>query len=358
MYVIEDNHDQRPRRRFSQTETNSPLVHNNDENIMYRKKLENFYYENNRKQTPSTKSYNDWKADWGFEFHPINNDKDIRDRTIDTTKPTMNFDSVTSTYDIRNYFPSTVDEVTDAVVATIASVLQQPTTQQGTRSNTRIPATLTISSTDPNVLQNTVYNDNVMKSRRPVRHPHHDMGRIGIELDWSVPPSSTTTVTGTDDSSSQQDQSTVRYASLILAGKLSTYSFSNNLVTLSKQENGKTPQSQTLRPIAIYYNTVQQALVASRQLLQLKRLEMFRLQQQHQYPSLLSMYDTIHIRSLCQDNDVPDALTNKIDRHDNKSMSRRLATGQIDPMTNSTGIILIVQPTNYNDEFHSPWSIY
>ena len=344
MYVIEDNHDQRPSRRFPRTTTNPSFINDDVGDTMYRKKLENYYYENNSPKQPSTSNKHDWKKDWGFEFHPNDDKMVLHNRTIGTTKQSVNFDVAN---DIRNYFPSTVDEVTDAVVATIATILQQHQPQQ--KSTKHQPSSKTTpsaaaSNLDPNLLRNTVYSDNIMMSRRPVRHPQHDMGRIGIELDWSVPA---TTATDTRESLEQrpdpQDYSTVRYASLLLAGKLSTM--------LQEQQEGV---AQNFRPIAIYYNTVQQALVASRQLLQLKRLELFQQEQQQQKPSSSSIYNAIHIRSLCQGDDIPEALIETSVRHNMTStkLGRRLATGQIDSMC--TSMILIVQPTNYNDEFRPP----
>ena len=378
MYAIEDNHDKRPFRRFSRTVTNYTLIENNDnsdnddDNTMYHKKLENYYYENNhpkQPQEPLTKNKNDWQTNWGFEFHSIHDENIIHPRTIDTTKSTMNVDELLSNCDtICNYFPSTMDEVTDAVVATIAAVLQpQPSLPLSTKQSTVANSVSSTSHSDPNVLQNMVYSDNIMMSRRPVRHPKHDMGRIGIELDWSVPvttTSATTTGENYEHRSSLEDHSTVRYASLLLAGKLSTRCFSKHSIVISKRKNSKIPptpspqqqETQALRPIVIYYNTVQQALVASRQLLQLKRLEIFR-QQQENLPTTSSIYDTIYIRSLCQDIDIPDALINDTsDRHNISAakLSRRLATGQMNPITAGTGMILIVQPTNYNDEFRPP----
>jgi hypothetical protein len=390
MYTIEDNHDQRPMRQIFPAVSNRPVVYcnnsssnnsieyNDDYNTMYQKKLESYYHHVNKRSKPAhSTNEKDWMVDWGFEFHSNNhNYHDISsDRTtIDTTTKSVRNDKDhgLNAMIMGNYFPSTIDEVTDAVVATIAAVLQpSPSTQQQQQQSSSITKT-TIRQFDPNILHNTVYSDNIIMSQRPVRHPQRDMGRIGIELDWSIPaitPSSTTSNVGIDECFDSrfnvQDHSTIRYASLILAGKLSTHCVSNHPVTVSKRKKSLSSQSQqeqqsTCRPIAIYYNTVQQALVASRQLLQLKRLERFRQSQQQQPPTHQpSIYDAIHIRSLCQDIDIPDALMNATNTEQHQKMyttklGRRLSSGQMEPITSDTGMILIVQPTNYNDEFRPP----
>ncbi len=343
MYVIEDNHDQRPSRRLSRAITDQP--HNDD----------------NMPRPKQTANKSDWREDWGVELRPI--DGTAPDRTTETTgtKQTMTFDRMK---DI-DYFPSTIEEVTDAAVAAVIMALQPPPPQR--RSTTK--TTTTSGHSDPNLIQNMVYSDNIMMSRRPVRHPQHDRGRIGIEFDWSVPTGRTTSGGTADYPDHRPDYSTIRYASLLLAGKLSAHVFDSNHSVMSNghpdmNKNNSTKQQQqqpTLRPIAIYCNTVQEALLASRQLRQLKRLEFFRRTQQQTQPptednlSLLSsIFDAIHIRYLGEGVDIPDALVSTSGRRRTPSsnLSRQSVTGEMNSSPNS--MILIVQPTNYLDEFSPP----
>ena len=341
MYVIEDNHDQRPSRRLSRAVTDQPR---NDENMLRRKK---------------TASKSDWREDWGVELRPI----DVPDRTTETTgtKQTNTLDRME---DI-DFFPSSIEEVTDAAVSAVIMALQPPPPQR--RSTTK--PTTTSGHSDPNLIQNMVYSDNIMMSRRPVRHPHHDRGRIGIEFDWSVSTDRTTSGGTADYPDHRPDYSTIRYASLLLAGKLSAHKFDSNHSKMTnghpdmnKNNSAKQQQQQaTLRPIAIYCNTVQEALLASRQLRQLKRLEFFRRSlQQTQSPTeenlslLSSIFDSIYIRFLGEGADIPDALvsTSGRCRTPSSTLSRQSVTGEMNSAPNS--MILIVQPTNYLDEFSPP----
>ena len=277
----------------------------------------------------------DWRDIWGVEYrYPLVN-------FPSTSRISSDFAASTSfvNFSEMDYFPSTIHQVTDAVAATIEAIL---------RSNETFP--------DHNLMQNAV-NGYSFSGRRSVRHPFHDRGRIGIELDWSSHSERDNSVID------RYDFSAVRLASLVLAGKLSHFqpygSPDSERVDASNGYKKK-------RPIAIYFNTVQQALEASRQLRQLKQLDLSR-----QIPNVSeeiycgdsvsmfpSFYDNIHIRCLCQGDTIPkdliqfgedaEKLTSEITR---SRQLRRLVTGGVNP---EAGVILVVQPTDFNSEHRPP----
>jgi hypothetical protein len=261
----------------------------------------------------------DWRDFWGVEykFPTTATSSAALDRTNDASPFWQG--------NIHDAFPSTIHQVTDTVAATIEAIL---------RSNQTF--------LDPNLIQNTVHGNTVM-GRRSVRHSSHDIGRIGIELDWSVNDGDDNEV------SNRYDLSAVRLASLILAGKLSQYKPYE-----SQERNSNCYQNQ--RPIAVYFNTVQQALEASRQLRQLKRMNFPHSEAKsgvNVSSTLSSVYDCIHIRCLCQGDSIPKDLT--LSNEDfGTSRSRRwrgLVAGAVNP---AAGLVLIVQPTDYNDEYRPP----
>jgi hypothetical protein len=287
----------------------------------------------------------DWQDDWGVEYHYHHLMAAPSASRINSDLPT----SFLNTSE-NDYFPSTVHEVTDAAASTIVAILHQ---------NQTYP--------DPNRIQNTVHGDTVM-GRRSVRHPNHDAGRIGIELDWSIQDAD-------DKYTLRNDYRAVRLASLVLAGKLSqsqtyeSYSKKRNSEHLDLKHSSTSDEAQQHRPIAIYFNTVQQALEASRQLWELKRLDL--LQQKRNIVKTatnkinvttpFSIYDSVHIRCLCQGDTIPKELMQRSNELESlhafsekttrNRRWRQLTTGKVDP---TAGLILVVQPTDYNDEYRPP----
>jgi hypothetical protein len=262
-----------------------------------------------------------WRDLWGVEYKYPSLARSTASLNITDEAPScchVNF---------NDFFPSNIHQVADTVATTIEAIL---------RSNQTFE--------DPNLIQNIVHGDTVM-GRRSVRQSSHDIGRIGIELDWSVNDGDDINV------SKRSDFTSIRLASLILAGKLSRYQ------PYESQDN-TCDDHRKQRPIAIYFNTVQQALEASRQLAQLKRLDVLHSDAKIGF-NVTSVYDCIHIRCLCQRDSIPtDLIFSKeviSDMNSEKSSRsrrwRELVAGAVNP---AVGLILVVQPTDYNDEFRPP----
>jgi hypothetical protein len=211
-------------------------------------------------------------------------------------------------------------------------------------------------------------------------------GRIGIEVDFGG---------GHDDdgdqessrtagrrTSSHNEAATVRYAALLLAARLAQdiawqpYESTTSTTTLETPLSPPLPPPR-LRPIAVYFNTVQQALAASQQLLQLKRIEWHRHTMDAAITSTTTtsrrpatVYDSILIRCLCQGDSIPNEMlryyaheemenisnstipSNSSIGTKDKSTSRlyraKKSAARVDP---TAGLLLIVQPTDYNTDF-------
>jgi hypothetical protein len=324
--VIEDNNDKRPKRCKPDLTTES--IHPSKD-VLYLKKVESNFYN----QYNNAVKIKDWKDEWGVEYHHRHHNHHTVNDWSPTTTERSKIDTTTSLIDqdITKYFPSTVDEVTDVIVSSINAVLLHDADTM---------------NRDPNHMYNTVHGDNVL-GRRPVRHAKYDTGRIGIELDWSS--FADWRSNNEQNISDKQNYAAIRYASLVLARKLSQ----SRSYSLHEKSGQHMP-----RPIAVYFNTVPQALAASQQLSRLSRLESVRQQGTAAYENTHQVEDAIHIRCLCQGDTIPNELINhpKRQSHGDKSTSalcRSLSSGKVDP---TTGLIIIVQPTNYNDEFdpHGP----
>mmetsp|Transcript_6084 Transcript_6084/g.10612 ORF Transcript_6084/g.10612 Transcript_6084/m.10612 type:complete len:435 (+) Transcript_6084:837-2141(+) len=164
---------------------------------------------------------------------------------------------------------------------------------------------------DPNVLANA-RSSSILKYR-PVRRDH-DRGRIGIEIDGAQNLFS--------HSNPRHRQSALRLVSLLLAAKLSE----------GPWEGFEEKQKEFTRPVAIYFNTIKQSLVASQDLANLRQLYDFN-------------FDNIVVGCLGQD-EIPEHMQNAAGKR-----VKRLAKGMVDPRQ---GVIIVVQPTDFNDEFRPP----
>jgi hypothetical protein len=150
---------------------------------------------------------------------------------------------------------------------------------------------------------------------RPIRG-ERDTGRIGLEIDGAkflFPKESS--------------GSAIRRVALRLGAKLSQGPW-----------EGFEKDGPAGRPVALYFNTIKQSLIASQELLALKRIAL-------EETGSSSSYDNITIFCLHQDDEVPKHMQRS------KRPYGGLGKGAVAP---TKGIILVVQPTDYNNEFRPP----
>lgn len=243
----------------------------------------------------------------------------------------------------RPIFPDTVDACTDAAWEAIAATLYNK------------------SKMDPNVVQNVLRGDTV-HGRRPVRGPK-DAGRIGIEIDGAsclfrnmnmnsrsdsgmgmVRETDTATMTTLQAIHSNKiNASAIRRVSLVLAGKLSQGPWKG----YEKPSKDKDSPLQG-RQVAVYFNTIKQALAASQELQLLKRIEQ---EAKNHDDSSGTSYDNVQVLCLGENDGVPKGMNDKSGRDGKKTMAASLTNGVIDP---TKGLLLVVQPTDYNAEYRPP----
>jgi hypothetical protein len=197
-----------------------------------------------------------------------------------------------------------------------------------------------------------------------------------------ISTSTTTTATSskaTAMNSINHDAQALRYLSLLIASKFSTTNWNYydtidhdndnehyndyHEVLLSIDDNNN--EVNEYCPIIVYYNTVQQALLASQQLQRLKLIEQYKTksnmknyhQEQLQQNEIKTIYDTITILSL-QDtlpihilNDNDKKLKKKMLKQQKKSLINKNNIAKSSNVNPSKGIIIIVQPTDYNNNY-------
>jgi hypothetical protein len=239
---------------------------------------------------------------------------------------------------LQPVFPATVDACTDAAWDAIAATLYNKQRM------------------DPNVVQNILKGDTV-HGRRPVRG-RKDAGRIGIEIDGAscmfrqgeIPR------INTNNSKASLDASAIRRVSLILAGKLSQGPW-KGYEKADTSDSTSTTASKG-RQVAVYFNTIKQALAASHELQLLKRIERHgQTEAQHNRgkkssSSTTSYYDNIQVLCLGQNEGIPKSMREKRGSGiKKKTMAASLTTGDVDP---TKGLLLVVQPTDYNAEYRPP----
>lgn len=181
---------------------------------------------------------------------------------------------------------------------------------------------------DPNESSNAMTNS--LHGYRPVRRKQ-DAGRIGIELDGARFLYPTHSVTETD---------AVRRIALHLAVKLSQGPWEG------VEHDSQQPFH---RPVAVYFNTIRQSLVASQELNILRRATLGDSTINTSSNGSLSSMDPLEqiiINTLGQDKTIPTHMKSQLGPH-----QRGLNKGKVIPVK---GIIIIVQPTDYNNEFRPP----
>lgn len=213
-------------------------------------------------------------------------------------------------------FPNTVELVVDGAFHAIAGTIYN---QQ---------------KMDPNVASNA-RSTNIF-TRRPVRNPA-DTGRIGVEMDGTefLFPEESSSSSSSRSSSRRNYLSSgraIRRVALMLAGKLS----SKDSWEEYENDTEQVSSSDDDRPVLVCFNTIKQALAASQEL---KILEA-----EKQVPA--AVYDNIRIQ--CLSDGIP--LDMKLNR-----TQRRRYRGLSDGYVNvDRGLIIIVQPTDFNAEYSPP----
>lgn len=177
------------------------------------------------------------------------------------------------------------------------------------------------SAMDPNIASNA--RSTSIFTNRPVRSKN-DAGRIGLEMDGlrSLFPG---------EKSLSQGQS-MRRAALMLAGKLSMDASWNSFHQRHSKKAMKANGLGT-RPILVYFNSVKEALWASRELQNLKSTD------NH------CIYDNVRI--LCLSDGIPNDM--RLDRSDRRRWGG-LSKGYVNARR---GFFVLVQPTDFNTE-HTP----
>jgi hypothetical protein len=182
------------------------------------------------------------------------------------------------------------------------------------------PSLVVQASMDPNVVQNALYSDR-MFGRRPVRNAVLDAGRIGIEIDGP------TTMN-------------VMYVALRVAAHAS--------LVQQMQQPHQQQQRRTIIPVALYFATVRETLMA-RELLHRLRLRM-RLNKNdliHSSSNLAAGLANVEILSLSTNNGrLPATMTssdNKKKRVVTLARQETVLPAAVDP---TKGIIFVVQPTD------------
>jgi hypothetical protein len=196
-------------------------------------------------------------------------------------------------------FPDTVDTLTDAAWEAIAGTLYRK------------------QRLDPNFASNAMSSS--VYGYRPVRRDR-DIGRIGLEIDGARYLYRGET-SGT----------AMRRVALELGAKLSAAPWKGF-------ECDADGGAATSRPVAIYFNTIKQSLIASQELLVLKR-------KTQEETGSSRRYENVTILCLQQDDGIPEHM------HGTKRAHGALVKGSIQP---ARGIIVVVQPTDYNSEFRPP----
>jgi hypothetical protein len=231
-------------------------------------------------------------------------------------------------------FPATVDACTDAAWEAIVATLYNKQRM------------------DPNVVQNILKGDTV-HGRRPVRG-RKDAGRIGIEIDGASCLFRQGETAGDNSNvnnnrNNQLNASAIRRVSLILAGKLAQSPWKGYEKAAASNNNSTSSTSSKGRQVAVYFNTIKQALTASHDLQLLKRIELYNRGIDSSSSSATSYYDNVRVLCLGQNEGIPQDMREQ--RGNGSKKMAGLATGDIDP---TKGLVLIVQPTDYNAEYRPP----
>lgn len=233
-------------------------------------------------------------------------------------------------------FPHTCHEVADAASRVISATLYGGQSQ------------------DPNIASNAMRRS--LLDHRPV-HKGQDRGRIGIEIDGArflldkeVLPIPTTNIGPGRMPTSEQDAEGrgVRRVAITLAEILSRYPWEGQE---QEEEDKNTTRKGQRRPVLIYFNTLQQTLMASRELMLLKEEEAIKEKGTRNYDKMTgeSAYDNVTI--LCLGEKIPRKFFPSKKGAEKRKHRDRLDSGVVDP---KKGIVIIAQPTDANFDVQPP----
>ena len=223
-------------------------------------------------------------------------------------------------------FPDTIDSLTDAAMDAIAGTLYEKT------------------CLDPNIVQNALQGD-YTHGRRPVRNVR-DAGRLGIEIDGAEYLFSL---------AGRGKRSAIRRVALQLAEKLSRAPWSgyedsgvvndDDSRVASRKHDPAPTKSTARRPVVLYFNHIKQAMAACYELLLLKR-------QAIEKGDELA-YSDVTIMTLNEDSTIPTEMLQSGNQQTTGSttIKRKALKCNVDP---TRGLLLVVQPTDYNDEYQPP----
>ena len=212
-------------------------------------------------------------------------------------------------------FPSTVEDVTEEAFRAIAGTLYSK------------------QAADPNIVQNVLQGD-TLHGRRPVR-TSSDNGRIGIEIDGARYLFSRSKLTHPyDKHNGVANAVAIRRVALRLAEKLAASPWDG---FEGKKGTGSG------RPVILYFNQIEQALAASNELILLKRNAV--------HSGSKDAFDNITIKSLADGISIPKEMFGKSRESKKPYKDKRVGRGVVDP---SRGILMVVQPTDFNDEYSPP----
>jgi len=168
---------------------------------------------------------------------------------------------------------------------------------------------------DPNIIHNA--RSRTLYKNVPIRRDV-DRGRIGIEIDGA---------SHLFRSNGMTNVKAIRHISLQLGAQL----------TKGPWEGYEKPEEEFTRPVAIYFNTIKQTLIACEELANVKRASK---------SVSTTSFDNIIVQTLGQDPEIPQKM-----KESRKRSKKGVQEGKVDP---KRGIIVIVQPTDFNSEFNPP----
>ena len=141
-----------------------------------------------------------------------------------------------------------------------------------------------------------------------------------------------------------QEGRALRRLSLVLASQLSMKPWHELEDDCTENENHSSESRS--RPIALFFSTIKQALLASKELQLLQKIERIKSREKR--------YENIRILCLGQD-EIPKDMTHQgsLDsngkRRSKWGSSKKLSDGVVDP---TRGLVLVVKPTDFNNEVH------
>jgi hypothetical protein len=188
---------------------------------------------------------------------------------------------------------------------------------------------------DPNEASNAMARNTVF-DYRPVRQSY-DRGRIGIEISGANLLRNDLHYGLDHAPQGVSAGGALRHLILVLAGKISQYSSE----MIGNRDDSTSGDESSFPPVAVYFNTVKQALAATMQLQIL----------QHQSKSF---YGKITIHCLGQDDDIPPTMKVVSAPPGKKTGRARRRNPAGKGLDTTRGVVIVVKPTDFNEEYRPP----